>query len=208
MGLTLLNRGILYTAISVMLTNCQSNTITFKPKKIGEPIDAAVMNFGDMSAEPKPSGKLPQSFPAKQLSGKVVRLSQKGQQHQFWFFPELGGTDSVALVQMEMRLNGEKDGNPSDKIGEAKAVFAKHKNLISRLIMKSYQAMTEKDYKTAIELADQASKIDPELAAPLVLKGLSHMASGEKEGAVSALTQAASLDPDDQSITELLKAAQ
>ena len=203
MGFSLLNRSALYTLVGVMLVHCQSNTITFKAKKVGEPIEAAVMNFGDMAAEPKPSGKLPQSFPARQLSGKVVRLSQKGQQYQFWFFPELGGTDSVALVQMDLKQAGEKDGPVSDK-----ALFAKHKNLISRLIMKSYQAMTEKDYKTAIELAEQASKIDPELAAPLVLKGLAYMASGEKASAVGALTQAVSLDPEDQSIAELLKAAQ
>ena len=85
---------------------------------------------------------------------------------------------------------------------------AHRRNVVSRLMLRAYKALTDKDYKSVTDLADEAVKIDPELAGPYLLKGLALIDSGDKENALIALKQAQALDPEDTDIDTLLKAVQ
>ena len=75
-----------------------------------------------------------------------------------------------------------------------------------RLLLKSYQALSARNLGLAQELASRASTIDPEIAAPLVIKGIALMQAGDNTAAKAALSNARALDPEDKDIETLLKA--
>ena len=79
------------------------------------------------------------------------------------------------------------------------------RNRTVRLLLKAYQALTIKDYEVVRELCKQAGDLDPTLAGPHILTGLSHMQQGHKNQARIAFNKARALDPDDQEIAQLLR---
>ncbi len=134
-------------------------------------------------------GEAPVTVELDQIVGKVVRIEQPGKQSVYWIVTDAAGDQTEVSVSMF--------DDPGSSGGS--------NNRVARLLMKSYQALSGKLYGPARELADQAATIDPELAAPHVIKGLSFYQEGNSAEARSAFMKAQALDPEDKDIDALLK---
>ena len=80
-------------------------------------------------------------------------------------------------------------------------------NKAMRLLLKAYQALSQKDLITAKDLAKQAADMAPGLAAPHIVAGLAALQAGNKEEARTEFGRAQSIDPDDRELDELAKSA-
>ncbi len=126
------------------------------------------------------------------LSGKAIRITAVGKSPQYWFPPD----DSSRRIEVKVK------NLPPCSNGEG------NRNRPMRLLLKAYQALTSKDYNLARELCLKAAQIDPTLAGPLIIQGLTYFQEGKRTEARVAFNKARALDPEDQEIVELLRMVQ
>jgi tetratricopeptide (TPR) repeat protein len=180
---------------------CATKVFTFKTSG---PAKIEVLNSSKLDEPGKPLGQTPLTVNVEQIRGKVVRISQPGKFPAFWVVSEAAGDTTEATIKLA--------DDPSSSSGESAAAAGANRadgkasiNRVLRLLLRSYQALSGKRFKAARELADQAAIIDPEIAAPHVIKGLSLFQEGKTAEAKTALEKARALDPEDKDIGELLK---
>lgn len=146
-------------------------------------------------------GEIPLTVDVDTLEGKIIRVSQTGKLPYYWIFTNAVGEN----IQVDMKLASALPGfDPKDNISTA--INKAATNRILRLMMLSYKALAAKRFDLAKDLADQATMVDPELAAPLLIKGIALMQEGDSKGAKLLLTRARALDPEDRGIDQLIKA--
>jgi hypothetical protein len=152
--------------LSIMAA-CQTPSITFKPLE-GDVVSASLVDFTSLEDNSEELGKLPVTLENEKIAGKVLKLSQAGRESQYWVFPELPGEENTATVKFiapplpnaDAKDPASADMNPS------------RRNIIVRLLLKSYQALSGRKFDMAIQFAEQASNLDPVLAGPYLLKAL------------------------------------
>lgn len=190
--------------------SCVTKTVTFTVAGTGK---VSSVSPDNLNKEGIYLGETPLTIEVQKIQGKIIKISQKGKIPAFWVMPDVSGQNlraSLTLLDepqapLGTGQNTEKSDPKSDlstKLTDPKAKV----NRIMRLLLRSYQALTARDFDLAQDLAERASSIDPELAAPLVIKGIVLMQAGNKDGAKSALSNAQALDPEDKDIETLLQA--
>jgi tetratricopeptide (TPR) repeat protein len=183
------------------MSACATKVITFKA-----PTTARVdlVGAGKPDDPGKELGKTPLTVDLDKLRGKVVRISQPGKLPVYWVIAEAAGDTTEAVVKLVDEPLAGASSNPqvsSGSKGDSRASV----NRVMRLLLQSYQALSGRRFKAARELADQAATIDPELAAPQVIKALSLYQEGNLPEARTTLQKAQALDPEDKNIEELLR---
>ncbi len=124
--------------------------------------------------------------------GKAVKVSAAGKAPQFWFAPD----DVSQKLDVKIKNLGVCDSNEVNK------------NLPLRLLLRAYQALSSRDFNLARELCTKAAVLDPSLAAPHIITGLTFFQEGKREDARVAFNKASALDPDDAEISQLLRMVQ
>lgn len=200
----------LILAFAVLTTaGCATKTITFRstsPASGGGKAKVVALSPGKLDEGGTLLGETPLTVEIEKLTGKVVRMEQPGKQSVYWIITDAAGDkveanvtmldDPAALASASATATGER---PDPKATE---------NRIGRLLLKSYQALSSKQFGPARELADQAATIKPELAAPHVIKGLSFYQEGNAGEARASFMKAQALDPEDKDLETLLKVTQ
>ena len=174
----------------LVLTGCGGErTITFQSSEPGSQITIVSLDNPEGNAPPSAN---PLVTSSGKLLGKAVRIGAVGKASQYWFPPD----DSARRIDVKVRQLTACSANE------------KNQNRPVRLIMKAYQALSAKDLRLAKELAQKASDVDPNLAAPLIITGLAFYQEGQRDQARVAFNKARSLDPEDTEIGELLRMVQ
>lgn len=133
----------------------------------------------------------------------MLRVSKSGKTLQHWVFPK----DSGGSIELQLADDLEEKISAADASINAtpqKASEALDINLVPRLLLQSYQALTDKDYALARSLAEQASTLSAQIAAPQILIGLSWLQEGNKPNAKTAFSKAKGLDPSDKNLDQLI----
>ena len=141
---------------------------------------------------PATNEKNPLITTTEKLAGKAVRISAAGKASQYWFPPE----ESARRIDVKVK------SLPSCMMGDT------NRNRPLRLLLKAYQALTTKEFTLTRELCTKASEVDPTLAAPFIITGLSWYQEGKRDQARVAFNKARALDPEDQEIGQLLRMVQ
>jgi hypothetical protein len=194
---------------SFPLMSCATKTVTFAVVGTGK---VTTVSPDNLDKEGQYLGETPLTIETDKIQGKIVKISQKGKIPAYWIMPDVSGQNLRATLALADEpkapaesLLSEKSDKKSDstqKTADSKATI----NRLMRLLLKSYQALAARNLGLAQELASRASTIDPEIAAPLVIKGIALMQSGDNAAAKAALSNARALDPEDKDIETLLKA--
>lgn len=191
------------------LVSCATKTVTFAVRGNGK---VSLVSPDNLDKVGQFLGDTPLTVEVSKLQGKIVKISQNGKIPAYWIMPDISGQNLKATLALQdepksppsQTVAEKADGKPelASKQSDPKATI----NRLMRLILKSYKALASRNFSLAKDLADRASSIDPELAAPLVIKGIALMQSGDSTGARAALSNAQALDPEDRDIETLLKA--
>jgi tetratricopeptide (TPR) repeat protein len=183
-------------------TGCATKVLVFKTTT---PAKVDLLSPGKLDDPGKELGKTPLTIDLDKLRGKVVRISQEGKLPVYWVVAEAAGDTTEAVVKLVDDQAGATAGSPQAGSG-AKSDGRASTNRVMRLLLQSYQALSGRRFKAARDFADQAATIDPELAAPQIIRGLSLYQEGNLAEARTTLQKAQALDPEDKNIEELLKA--
>jgi hypothetical protein len=81
-------------------------------------------------------------------------------------------------------------------------------NKALRVLLKAYQALSQKDTATARLLAKQVSDMAPGLAAPHIVAGIAALQAGDRAEAAASFARAQSIDPEDRELDALIRSAQ
>jgi hypothetical protein len=155
----------------------------------------------DIEGAGKPLGETPLEVDARKLEDSIVKMAAPGRRPQFFAFPgKSQGTLRLKINLAESPSEGLQAGKPTDQ----EISFAQV-NRLNRQLMAVMQALIDKDYKTAQELAGKIASANPQLSAPLILQGIAQLSAGDRDGARTALKSAQSLDPEDGALNEMLK---
>ena len=117
------------------------------------------------------------------LQGKVVKITQAGKEPAYWFAAETAGAKTNATI----KLHDAATAHAGDDHADAKVSA---NNLVFRLLMRAYKALSGRKFQAARELAGQAGTLDPRLAAPQLIKGLAFYQEGNVPEARAALAKA------------------
>ncbi len=147
-------------------------------------------------------GDTPVTLTLDRAVGRVIKVSQKGKVPVYWLVSDAVGDVTTAELKLvdEPVVEKGQDKNNAERVDPRTT-----NNRIMRLILRSYQALTGNRLSEAKQLADQAAAIDPQIAAPHVIKGLAFYQEGKVEDARTELTKAQALDPEDKDIDTLIK---
>ena len=173
----------------LILSACQTSQINFSSSQ------KLTMTISDASGEvEKEDIKLPYKEETRALSGKIVTFRGEKLDGEKWLFIP---TDASTI---DARI----------KLTEAQAITKEEKepvlkNSVARNLLKAYRAVFSRKLKLAIAIADNISKIDPELSAPFIIKGLAYLKDGDRKTALVHLEKAQVLDPEDKSISVLIE---
>jgi hypothetical protein len=187
-----MNRFFIFVSAGVCLTltSCASKrNMIFSSAEPGSTIAVVPLDNPDGAVQTVGN---PFNTNTARLTGKAVRISANGKAPQFWFPPD----DSSHRIEVKVKnlpVCSQSEGN---------------RNRPLRLLLKAYQALTEKDFNLARELCTKAAQIDPTLAAPLIITGLTYFQEGKRTEARVAFNKAKALDPEDQELNELLRMVQ
>ncbi len=167
-------------------------------------------------------GEAPVTIATNQVGGRIIRVSAPGKVTQYIMISDLLGIETKATLSLQ-NIPKEKEPaqqqppqpqqqpqpqplpEPKKESSEAGKGGPKNLNLTHRLLLRAYQALSRQDYAMAQDLANKLSAVSPELAAPLIVKGLALMQEGRKDEARSVLTAAKALDPEDKDIDQLIE---
>lgn len=187
----------------LLSSGCTTQEITFNSMEQGLEVNVVLAKLSDPNGVGETLGKAPVTVPLDKVKGKVVRLDSKGKQSQLWVIPDGFGEKTKAefkLIDISAAQSNSAGGNTNSNVSITSL------NQLARLMLKSYQALSGKRYEAALDLARQASSINPSLAAPFLIIGITQMQKGEKEAARLSLNKAKTLDPADMDIDRLLEA--
>lgn len=198
-----------------MVPACATKTVTFVVTGTAK---VSTVSPDNLDKDGAFLGETPLTVETSKIMGKIVKISQKGKIPVYWVMPDVSGQNirtTLSLADAPQPPQGSAPGAITEKSTKEEREFktqislveSKDKiNRVIRLLLKAYQALASRRLQLAEELASRASAIDPELPGPLVIKGIALMQSGDVAGARATLTNARTLDPEDQDIDKLLQA--
>ena len=130
---------------------------------------------------------------AAPLSSEITRRERQTlRQTAYWLVAEASGTQTTLNVEL---LESQGIG------GKANAGAL---NQVVRLTLTAYRELGRAKFEEAKQLAQKASELAPEAAAPYAIVGIALAKTGDVAGARSAFLKAKALDPDDKNISDLM----
>jgi len=147
--------------------------------------------IGDGSASGEVLGKLPVEVTVAKMTGKTLRLSAQGFDDQYWITPESLGESNTVKILLKQRQEGN---------AQMPALVAK----ASIVLLKSYEALAEKDFALAMKLADQSVSIFNLGPGAAIVKSIATWQKGDSAGALVILKEAKAVYPDTPELDELL----
>ncbi len=184
---------ICFTALSVSSFGCASKTLTLVSN---EKANISLVDYDDQAGEGDLVGETPVAIEVDKLKRQYLRVWGEGLYPQFWVIKPLEDSKTEITLRME-RKEESGQGDAAGKIQEMNRSF--------RMLMRAYKALTAKDLETSREISKQINQLQPDLAAPHIITGLSFLAEGNKSKARAAFLKAKNLDPEDRDIEELLR---
>ncbi len=158
-----------------------------------QPLTVHSQPIGKFSHPMEKLGELPLKLDRDSIKHSMLRLAERGKATQYWFFPN----EDSDILEIEAQLTEEEC--------TAKDLAARDPNLFTRTILGAYKLMIQGDFDESWQLAEQAERMDVNIAGPLILKGLIRLKQNKNAEAQSLFTRAKALDPKDQEIDVLLK---
>jgi hypothetical protein len=179
----------LFSFFAASLISCasQRNSVTIATGEPGSQISLVPMDNPDGLGTILPN---PATLPAERLRGHALKIAAAGKAPSYWFAPSEAATRVLIRVRQLNSCGSQNDKNPNRPV---------------RLLLKAYQALSANDYTLARDLAKKASEIDPTLAGPHIITGLTFYNEGKKQEARLSFNKARALDPEDQEIGQLLR---
>lgn len=182
--------------------SCAHKSISFKTEKDKATVKA--VPFDKLGTEGQVLGETPLTVSLDKVQGQVLRMEQPGRAPLHWVILNAAGdTNEVALDFGQV----QREGGECRDTGET-GVPKAQANRVMRMLLRAYQALSDKQSKIALELADQAITFEPTLAGPYIVKGLAQLQQGDKSAAKGSFTRARALDPEDRDLDTLLKASE
>jgi hypothetical protein len=183
---------LIIPVISVLFSvSCTTPTITFLSN---EKANVSLVEFDEAGGNGDLLGETPVSIQADQIKNQFIKIWGDGLESQYWIVKPLEQEKNEITLRLDRREEDEGEGAVTQRM-----------NRYFRMLLRSYQALTAKEWETARELAKQLSREVPEAAAPFVITGLSYLSEGKKSNARTAFLQAKNLDPEDLDIDALLR---
>lgn len=204
---------IIWLLVVLTATGCAAKKVYF------ESADKAKVNIidgKDAGSEGRFVGETPIQLPLEQVENKTVRITYQGAIPQYWYFPRSKGDEirlKIALRPLPVTDDSGKESSKPDKDKDKNNKKDQDKsvrtmNLTHRLLLKSYQALAGNQANEARKLAEELAQLEPLIAAPHIIIGLTYIQQGDKASAQASLKKASVLDPTDRDIDELLKIVQ
>jgi hypothetical protein len=183
--------------LSMLLLPACASTIKFEsvPKA-----QLTMHTWKDLEGAGKPLGETPLEIEAGKLDGSIVKMAAPGRRPQFFAFP--GGAQGTLRLKINL---AESKGEGVTAGTKDQDISLRRVNQVNRKLLAIFQALIDKDYKSADALAAGVAQNEPELAAPRILQGLAKLYGGDRDGARTSFKSAQSIDPDDAALVEMLK---
>lgn len=171
--------------LGVSLTSCMTQKVSFAAN---QKATVSLVAPGDAGGTGQVLGDLPYVVDLPEVEGKVLKVSGDGLVPQYWVVRQFLGEETKFVLKLEdaPRKDEEKSGAS--------------KNVVMRLIMRSYAALARSDLVGAMELAKKVEAMDPSLAAPHILAGLVLERQGKVADAKASFEKALAVDPEDQDL--------
>lgn len=194
------NRYFLPIIAASLLIDCAKTTVTINSEG-GAQVDK--LTLGNWLDKGESLGKTPLTLAMSEVEGSLVRISQAGKVPVFWT-PTLSAAESLTF---NIKLVDQLAASGVDPLtgGVCQKNSLQSTNRVMRVILKAYKALADSDYKKVLTLADEASALDENLAAPYIVKAIAQTRTGDLAGARVTLAKAEKADPDDEDIRTLAK---
>jgi hypothetical protein len=187
----------LISYISLSLSSaCATKTLTLVSN---EKANVSLVDYDDQSGEGDLVGETPVAIEVDKLKKQYIRVWGEDVHPQFWVVKPL----EDAKTEITLRLDRKDDSADNDAAARIQDL-----NRSFRMLMRAYKALTAKDLETSREISKQINQLQPDVAAPHIITGLSFLAEGNKPKARAAFLKAKNLDPEDRDIEELLRLSQ
>lgn len=172
---------------------CATKTLTLVSN---EKANVSLVDYDDQAGEGDLLGETPVSIELDKLKRQYLRIWGEGLYSQYWVVKALEDSKTEITLRMDRKEEtGQADA--AGKIAEMNRSF--------RMLMRAYKALTSKDLESAREISKQINQLQPDIAAPHIITGLSYLAESNKSKARAAFQKAKNLDPEDRDIEELLR---
>jgi tetratricopeptide (TPR) repeat protein len=172
---------------------CASKTLTLVSN---EKANVSLVDYDDQAGEGDLIGETPVAIEVDKLKRQYIRVWGEEIHPQFWVVRPLDD----AKTEITLRLDRRDDAGADDA-----ALRLQEMNRSFRMLMRAYKALTAKDLETAREISKQINQLQPDIAAPHIITGLSFLAEGNKSKARASFLKAKNLDPEDRDLEELLR---
>lgn len=193
-------------SVSIFLAACSTTNLTVTSS---DPASVSLVDFNDESGSGEIVGKTPIDIPIDRLEGYYLKITSDKKSQQNWVFTNLQGENIKIFAQLNQAETVEQDNEEDENGNKAKtnnkALADKELNKAFTLILKSYQSLSGRDYKSAIDLSKEAVKIYPNIAAPHIIMGLASIGQGDRASARSSFKKARIKNPDDKDIEILIE---
>lgn len=193
------------TILGSVLTSCQSGQLSLTAE---EPVNVAVVDLIDSGSAGQDIGKTPLTLPLNDYIGKGLRFTKEGRQTQVWVIVPAG----LDAMEAKIDLNNTGEQVPSaasaSNLSTMPSAQLNNINRLMRMVMSSYQALSQKNYDLAKTLAQKAKSLYPQFASPLILEAMANIEQGKTSEATKLLEQAQILDSEDRNISLLIEALQ
>jgi tetratricopeptide (TPR) repeat protein len=184
---------LMISAILTLGYGCASKTLTLISN---EKANVSLVDYDDQAGEGDLIGETPVAIEVGKLKRQYIRVWGEEIHPQFWVVRPL----EDAKTEITLRLDRKDDAGADDA-----TVRLQEMNRSFRMLMRAYKALTAKDLETAREISKQINQLQPDIAAPHIITGLSFLAEGNKSKARASFLKAKNLDPEDRDLEELLR---
>lgn len=182
--------------IFFILVGCASGSITLVSN---EKAKVSVLEFEDSAGDGELIGETPLSVDVAKLENKLVKVWGDEFLPQYWIYSPI--EDQKTEISLNLtRVETPEEPSPSEVIQNLNRYF--------RMLIRSYKALSSKEWQLSRDLSKQLIREVPEVAAPHVITGLSFLSEGNLSQAKSSFLKAKNLDPSDKDIEELIELAQ
>lgn len=188
-------------SLASALGGCTTPSVTLSSD---QPAEVASLTF-PVGGPPKREslGKTPLTLEKAKVEGLMLEIKGTDTKPFVLYVPRTDSADNEIKVELEKAVTPQDPSQPATKSTESDPTQVI--NRIMRVIFKSTQALYENDNASAIELADQAIAMNPNIAGPQIIKGLAELNSGRTQEAKASLAKAKALDPENTDIDEIVR---
>jgi hypothetical protein len=183
------------------IAGCMSSgsRITLKTTPPGR---VSLVSWDKLDQPGEPLGMSPITIPREKVKNQLLRVEAAGRAPLVIAHVEPGVGDEVLNLPLP---KSSVNAPIKDTGGGVSWITLEESNRLNRRLLAISKSLNDRDFLGAKALADEAAAAFPYLAAPLVLGGMASWHAGKLDEARQLLKKAEALDPEDASITSMLK---